>query len=112
MKIAYSHLSGGLRVGIRLDEDEFDRTYEGWNRTERGAKMRVKTLTASVDMENGEVDVKAYGNLYNKDGTVGLRDRDDYLEPGEISIHLRSIIAAEWQRMRDRIAGVTEVTFK
>lgn len=111
MKIQ-SHLSGSLRINVGLEPDEqFDRTYDGWNRTERGARMRVHALVITVDMEDGEVHVRAHGLLYNKDGALGQRGRDDYLDKGEITLAVQALVDQEWATTKARIAGVDKVWF-
>lgn len=113
MKITSSSLRD-LEVIVALgDVDRFDIDYDPARRNHRdqGAKLQVNRLRALVDLKDGSVIVAAYGFLYNKDGQVGERTRDQYLETDQIPVEVRHIIAEEWRHTASLVGAVSGVKF-
>ena len=102
------------RVEIELDESErFNITFRTtYMSREDGATLRVYRLVAGIDLAEGTASVKAYGFLLKKDGTVGDRDRSQYLEVDDIQFEVRDIVAEEARQARERIAAIQGVTFE
>jgi hypothetical protein len=112
MKITSSELRD-LSIVIALEEpDLFDLTFEAKFRSrDNGLTMQVNRLRALVDLKDGSVIVNAYGHLYNKDGSVGERSREQYLETDQIPVEVRFLIAEEARHVRDLIGAVQGVRF-
>lgn len=112
MKITSSNLRD-QEVVIALDETErFRITYSASFRSrDNGLPLEVNRLRAMIDLKDGSVIVNAYGHLVNKDGTVGERSRDQYLDTDQIPVEARHIIAEEARYVRDLIGAVQGVKF-
>lgn len=112
MKIVNTSLRS-LSISIKLAEAEFfDINYDSSYRSrERDTALQVQGLRALVDLEDGEVQVEAMGYLRNKSGAVGERDRSQYLTEEQIPEEAKGVIAEEARTYRERIAGVTGVTY-
>lgn len=111
MKITSSSLRD-FEVIIALDETERFRIdfAASFRSRDNGIPLEVNRLRALVDLRDGSVIVSAYGHLVNKDGTVGERSRDQYLETEQIPMEAKHIIATEAQFIRQQIAATGTLT--
>lgn len=112
MKITASTLRD-FEVVIALEEAErFRVTYSASFRSrDNGLTLEVNRLRALVDLKDGSVIVNAYGYLVNKDGTVGERSRDQYLDTDQIPVEARHIVAEEARHVRELVGAVSGVRF-
>lgn len=112
MKITSSSLRD-FEVIISLeDNDRFRITHEAKFRSrDNGLTLEIYRLRAVVDLKDGSAIVQAYGHLINKDGSVGERTRDQYLEVDQIPVEARHIVAEEVRHVRELISAVTGVRF-
>lgn len=100
-------------VGISLAESErFDVPMVAYSSSrENGIPLRVNALRAAIDLVTGETIVKAYGHLRRKDGMVGDRSRDLFLEADQVPEGAKEIINVEVRALRDKIAAGAPVHF-